>query len=105
MLAGCASGDGVPEASPQPTTTTTAPAAAEVTVRGVVAGVSGSARVVQLSPPVSGYSNLALTTDTQIVRANGAPATLGDVTAGATIEAVGRATDAQSIVARKLTLL
>jgi hypothetical protein len=95
----------VPEASPRLTTTTTAPAAAEVTVRGVVATVAASARVIQLRAPVNGFSDVALSTDTEIVRANGAPVTLNDVMPGANIEAVGRATNAQAIVARKVTLL
>ncbi|MDQ2825805.1 MAG: hypothetical protein M3Y04_02375 [Actinomycetota bacterium] len=37
-------------------------------------------------------------------RTGGTPATLSDVTPGATIEAVGRPSNAQTIVARKLTL-
>jgi len=105
LLAACSSGDGVPEASPRPTTTTIAPAAAEVTVRGVVAGVFASARVVQLNPPVNGISNIALTADTELVRSGGARATLNDVSPGATIEAVGRASNADTVVARKVTLL
>jgi ABC-type Fe3+-hydroxamate transport system substrate-binding protein len=99
-LAACSSGDGVP--APAPTTSTTV---ADVTVRGVVATVSASARVVTLGPPVGGVANLALTADTEIVRADGSRAGLADVRAGATVEATGRPSTADTVVARRLVLL
>ncbi len=74
-------------------------------MRGTVVAVSVSVRMVQLGPAANGFSNVAVTTDTEMVRANGAPLTLGDVTAGAKIEVVGRPRDAMTIVARKVTLL
>lgn len=113
-MAACTSGDGVPppRATPPSTsapTTTTGPtttaSAVEVTVRGTVAGVFASARALQLNPPVNGIENVALTNDTQIVRAGGARATLGDITATSTIEAVGRVTTPGTLLARKITLL
>jgi ABC-type Fe3+-hydroxamate transport system substrate-binding protein len=99
---GCASGDTLPRPVPATTTSTTV---ADVTVRGVVTAVSASARVVSLAPPVGGIANLALTADTEIVRADGTRAGLADVRAGATVEATGRPSTADTIVARRLVLL
>jgi len=103
LLTACTSGDGVPKAGGGAVTTTAA--AAEVVLRGSVAVVFASARVMQLSPPVNGVANVALTTDTEIVRAGGARATLGDITPGSMIEAVGRPSTAETLVARRITLL
>jgi hypothetical protein len=100
-FAACSSGDGVPAPPPTTSTSTTV---ADVTVRGVVATVSASARVVTLGPPVGGVANLALTTDTEIVRADGSRAGLADVRAGATVEATGRPSTADTVVARRLVL-
>lgn len=109
LLAACTSGDGVPDPAVRATTTTeatsTAPPAAEVTVRGVVAGVFASARVVQLNPPVNGFVNVALGVDTEIVRADRTRGGLNDVTPGSTIEAVGRPGTPDTLVARQVTLL
>jgi hypothetical protein len=50
-------------------------------------------------------ANLALTVDTEIVRADGSRAGLADVRAGATVEATGRPSTADTVVARRLVLL
>jgi hypothetical protein len=86
-------------------TTATTTRGVDVTVRGVVATVSASAKVITLARPVGGVANVALTADTQIVRANGMPASLADVMVGATVEATGRPGTAGTLVARRLTLL
>jgi len=103
LLTGCTSGDGVPKAGGG--ALTTAPAAAELTLRGSVAVVFASARVIQLSPPVNGIANVALTTETEIVRAGGARATMRDIMPSSMIEAVGRPGTAETLVARRITLL
>jgi hypothetical protein len=86
-------------------TTATTTRGVDVTVRGVVATVSASAKVITLARPVGGVANVALTADTQIVRANGMPASLADVMVGATVEATGRPGTVGTLVARRMTLL
>jgi len=88
-----------------PTTANFTPVPAEITLRGTVAGVFASARVIQLVPPANGTASVALSADTEFVRAGGGRATLADVTTGATIEAVGHSSAPGTIVARKVTLL
>ena len=85
-----------------PSSTTTV---AEVTVRGVVAQTLASARVVVLARPVSGIANVALSVDTEVVRANGAKATINDISARATIEATGRPSTADTLLARRIVVL
>ena len=102
LLAACSSGHYSSPPAPAATTTTAGP---EVTVRGVVAGIFASARVVTLREPVSGVSHIALTTDTEVVRANGARAGLGDIAPGSGVEAVGRPGMPDTLVARRVVLL
>jgi len=107
VMAACGAGDGAyPRVSTTtiPTTSTTSTTAAEVTVRGVVATVSASARVVTLAAPVNGVTQFALTLDTEIVRLNGVRATLADVAPGVTVEATGRPGTPGTVVARRLVL-
>lgn len=76
-----------------------------MTVRGVVASVSASAKVVALNPPANGVASVALTTDTVIVRADGTTrASLADVVVGSTVQATGRPSAADTIVASRLIL-
>jgi hypothetical protein len=77
---------------------------ADVTVRGVVASVSASAKVVTLAPAVDGVSSLALAGDAQVIRADGTAATLAAVTAGATVEATGRPSAPGTLLVRRLVL-
>jgi hypothetical protein len=71
----------------------------------VVASFSASARVVSLGPPVDGVANLALTIDAEIVRANGARATVADIGPGITVEATGPRTGSDSLLTRRLVLV
>ena len=87
------------------TSTTATTIAREVTVRGVVAQTLASARVVVLTEAVSGFRNVALTGDTEVVRANGAKAVLNDIVPTATIEVTGRPATADSLLARRVVLL
>ena len=91
------------------TTTTRAPtattAAPEVTVRGVVAQTLASARVVVLAQPVAGFAHLAFTTDTEVVRANGARTAINDISPGSTVEATGRPSTSDTLLARRVVLL
>jgi hypothetical protein len=106
FLAGCSSGDYTAEpAASAPATTTSVPMAVESTVRGVVSGVFASARVITLAPPVQGVANVALTTDTELVRANGIRIGVNDIVAGATVEATGRPSTPETLVARRVVLL
>ena len=74
-------------------------------VRGVVAQTLASARVVVLTEAVSGFRNVAFTADAEVVRANGAPATLNDIATSATIEVTGRPSTADSLLARRVVVL
>jgi hypothetical protein len=74
-------------------------------VRGVVAGTFASARVITLRAPVGGFANIALTNETEIVRATGARATLADVVPGADVDAVGRPSTPDTLLARRVVLL
>lgn len=74
-------------------------------MRGVVAGTFASARVITLRAAVSGFANIALTDETEIVRSTGARAALSDVGPGANIEAVGRASTPDTLLARRVVLL
>jgi hypothetical protein len=76
-----------------------------VTVRGVVASVSASARVVALVPPVSGVANLALTIDAELVRPDGVRVTVGDIAPGANVEATGQRGPADTLLTRRLVVL
>lgn len=87
-----------------PMTANTGTVPAETTVRGVVGGVFASARVIQLIPAVNGISSVALTVETEFIRAGGARAALSDVSPGVTIEAVGRSSAPGTLVARRITL-
>ncbi len=74
-------------------------------MRGTVAGVFASARVIQLIPPVNGIASVALSADTELVRAGGGRAALSDVMPGATIEAIGLTSAPGTLVARRITVL
>ena len=74
-------------------------------MRGVVAGTFASARVIGLRAPVNGFVNIALTNETEVVRANGARATLADIGTGANVEAVGRPSTPDTLLARRVALL
>jgi len=74
-------------------------------VRGVVASVSASARVVSLAPAVDGVANLALTIDAEIARADGARATVADIGPRASVEATGTRTAPDTLLTRRLVLL
>lgn len=74
-------------------------------MRGVVAGTFASARVITLRAPVGGFANIALTNETEIVRSTGARAALGDIGPGAEVEAVGRASTPDTLLARRVVLL
>lgn len=103
VLGACSSGDFESGPPPPPTTTTTAP---ELTVRAVVAVYSSSARIVTLAQPVSGFTNVVVPTDVEIVRANGTRAAAADLVARAAVEVTGRAGSSPgTLVARRLVLL
>ncbi len=104
--AGTTTGPGSTATTPTTVVTTTpAPVATEITVRGTVAGVFASARVIQLIPPMNGIASVALSADTELVRAGGGRAALNDVMPGATIEAIGLTSAPGTLVARRITVL
>ena len=78
--------------------------AGDVTVRGTVLTIFSSARVLQLDPPVDGYSRVALTSDTEYRRADGSPATLADVEEGSTVEVTGTPGAEGTVIARRVVL-
>lgn len=83
-------------------TTSTRP---EVTIRGVVATTSASARVITIAPAVQGITDIAVAGDTEIRRADGRSATLADIPSGATIEVTGRPTNPTSLLARRVVIV
>lgn len=112
LFAGCSSGDYTsPDPAPAPatvsttSTTATSTAGREVTVRGTVAATFASARVVTLQQAVNGYTQLALSTESEVARSNGARAAFSDITAGMTVEAVGRPSTPGTLLARRVVLL
>ena len=76
-----------------------------MTLRGVVAQTLASARVVVLAETVSGFGSVALTADTEVVRANGAEAAITDIVPRATIEATGRPGTSDTLLAARVVLL
>jgi len=62
---------------------------ARVEVAGVVAGVSPSARTIDLESEVDGVAVLALTEDARIVGMDGTPLALADLTVGSQVKARG----------------
>ncbi|HTJ77339.1 MAG TPA: hypothetical protein VL337_18435 [Acidimicrobiales bacterium] len=103
VLAACSSGDAVPPPRPAPPGSSTT--VADVTVRGVVATVSASARVVALAPVVDGVANLALTIDAEIVRPDGVRVAVGDIAPGARVEATGQRSTPGTLLTRRLVVL
>ncbi len=100
-----------PTTTSAPATTTTAEVIpttvgtpGEVTIRGTVLSVFASARVIQIDPPVNGYSRVALTADTEYVAADGSEAGLQDVTEGSTVEVTGEPGAPGTLIARRVVL-
>jgi hypothetical protein len=87
-----------------PTTGSTA-VAGDVTVRGTVLTIFSSARLLQLDPPVDGYSRVALTDDTEYRRADGSSASLADVDEGSTVEVTGAPGAEGTVIARRVVLV
>ncbi len=73
-------------------------------MRGTVLTVFASARVLQIDPPVDGYSRVALTEETEYRTAGGSAATLQDVDEGATVEVTGQPGAPGSLIARLVVL-
>lgn len=61
--------------------------------------------MVSLSAAVDGVANLALAIDAEIVRADGARATVADIAPKASVEATGRRSAADTLLTRRLVLL
>ena len=89
---------------PPPTSRTTAPAG-EITIRATVATTFASARVIALVEPVSGIGEVAFTTDTRFVRADGRAAALGDLTTGTSVEVKGQRGTGDTLLARQIVIL
>ncbi len=105
MVGACSSGDYTSGPAPPPTTTTTV---AEVTVRGVVAVYSASARVLTLASPAAGVTTVVVPAETEVVRASGAPAGVADLVTKAGVEVTGRPSASgvpDTLVARRIVLL
>ncbi len=81
-------------------TTGSGDGAGEVTIRGTVSVIFASARVLQIDPPVDGYSEVALTESTEYRRADGSLGSLVDVNEGSSIEVTGETGVTGSLIAR-----
>jgi hypothetical protein len=101
VLAACSSGD----YRSGPVTTRTSTTVAETTLRGVVGDYSSSARVIVLAQPVSGVRAVVVSLDTELVRATGAKADVGDLASQTRVEATGRLSNPGTLVARRIILL
>ena len=84
--------------------TTTSGVAGPITVRGKVSALFASARVLELDPPVDGYSSVALTGATEFRRADGSPATFADVDEGATVVVTGEPGSAGTVIAHLVVI-
>jgi hypothetical protein len=117
-VAGGACADDEPDpVAPGPTSTavsttgatapTSVPAGAgqETTVRGTVAAVSASARVLDLEAPVDGYTDVALSSDTEYRKADGSPGALQDVAVGSTVEVTGVPGAPGALLARRVVVV
>ncbi|MEA2827282.1 MAG: hypothetical protein QOG43_1721 [Actinomycetota bacterium] len=91
-----------PSTTPGSTGSTAVPG--EVTIRATVLTVFASARVLELDPPVSGYSKVALTADTEYRSADGSAGALIDVGEGSTIEVTGTPGSPGTLIARLVVL-
>ena len=105
--------DGGSDSGAPPATTTSTSAAptgstavpGDVTVRGQVLTIFSSAQVLQLDPPVDGYSRVALTSDTEYRRADGSSGSLADIGEGSTVEVTGSPGATGTVIARRVTLV
>ncbi len=86
-----------------PTTAVGAPG--EVTIRATVLTVFASARVLQLDPPVNGYSRAALTSETEYRLADGSSGSLQDVDDGSKVEVTGEPGAAGTLIARRVVIV
>ena len=100
LLMACSSGEYTPTPVVPPSSTT----APEVTVRGEIGVFSASARVIVLAQPVGGFANVVVSLDTEVVRSNGATATVGDLVPRAGVEVTGRPGVPGTLVARRIVL-
>jgi hypothetical protein len=101
LLAACFSGDYSSGPVVAPTSTTVA----EVTVRGEVGVFSASARVIALAQPVTGFTSVVVSLETELVRSNGATAALTDLVPRAGVEVTGRPGMPGTLLARRVVLL
>ncbi len=101
LLAACSTGDYTSGPVVRPSSTTVA----DVTVRGGIGVFSASARVIVLTQPVGGFANVVVSLDTEVVRSNGATATVGDLVPRAGVEVTGRPGVPGTLVARRVVLL
>jgi hypothetical protein len=74
-------------------------------VRGVVGTYSASARVITLAQPVSGFNNVTLPVEAEVVRASGARATVTDLAPRASVDLTGRPGAPGTLVASRVVLL
>ena len=91
--------------STTPSGSTGTTVAGDVTLRGTVLTVFASARVLELDPPVKGYSKVALTSDTEYRLADGSPGSLVDVDEGSTVDVTGVPGSPGTVIARLVVLV
>lgn len=101
ILGACSSGD----YRSGPLTTRASTTVAEMTLRGLVGVYSASARVLTLAPPVEGVTNVVVSLDTEVVRADGSLAGAGDLAPRAGVEVTGRPGPPGTVVAHRIVLL
>jgi len=94
----------------EPTRTATLPGPATstpeegITVSGDVMDASPSAKIIVLEQPDHGIGTIALTNETILQAANGAPMTLTDVTHGDSVMAHGHAGTSGTLLADKIVV-
>jgi len=92
-------------ATPSTTTQPTKGSASGFTIRGVVADVSPSARVIWLQEPVQGFAAIALTAEATLTAADGSELLLRDLRPGMTVQASGEAGESDALLAREVIVL
>jgi len=108
-IAGCAAGcnSAALASIPAPVATATPQrsTAEGVVITGQVKDVELDARVIHPDGQVHGFTTVTLSSDVQIVSADGSPMTLRDIKPGSMIQSAGQAVGSSAVLATKIRIL
>ncbi len=91
-------------AAPRPKESPPTTPVGEVSIRGSVGATFASAQVVLLAAPVSGVTEVTVSDQTRILRANRTPGTFADLGTGVAIEVRGQRVSGTGLAAREILL-